>query len=110
MEKKKKQKPFKTIKFGGKYSDFKSFYDENKEEIYINIIEIYKGFKNTNLKVLDLHVSAEIDGFAWRTDFKFHRNHLITLKKDIMPFFEENENYEICNDILNLHKELTNQK
>jgi hypothetical protein len=106
----KTKKAYRDVKFDGKYNDFKTFYDENQEEIYRNIVEIYKGFINNKRKILDLQISAEIDGFSWRTNFKFHKNDLSPLKKDALTFFENIEDYEICHDIINLHKELTTKK
>lgn len=106
----KKKKPFRECVFKGKYANFQSFYDENKEEIYRNIIEVYRGFTTTRRKILELHVSATIDGFEWDTDFNFYRYDLLPLKKDIMPFFEDIEDYEACSEIIALHKDLTSKK
>ncbi len=106
----KKKKAFKEVSFREEYPDFKSFYDTNKEEIYRNIIEVFRGFTSSRRKILELHVSATIDGFEWKTDFNFHRYDLQPLKKDIMPFFEDIEDYEACSDIINIHKQLTSKK
>ena len=101
------KKPYKELIINGLYRDWKDFYDPNKEEIYKSIIEIFEQFKNTRKKSLFLKISAKFKNADWNTEFEFHRNETIVLKRDILPFFEENEDYEMCGQILNLHKELT---
>ena len=91
----------------GIYKDCKSFYEPNKEEIYKSIIEIFEEFKNTRKKSLVLRLSAKFKNADWNTEFEFHRSETFVLKRDILPYFEENEDYEICSQVLNLHKELT---
>jgi hypothetical protein len=54
-----------------------------------------------------LRLSAKFKNADWNTEFEFHRSETIVLKRDILPYFEENEDYEICSQVLNLHKELT---
>jgi len=101
------KKPHKELIINGLYRDWKDFYDPNKEEIYKSIIEIFEEFKKTRKKSLVLKISAKFKNTDWNTEFEFHRNETIVLKRDILPFFEENEDYEMCGQILNLHKELT---
>lgn len=93
--------------FENQYEDFKDFYDENKEIIYKSILEVFKGFTKSKKKSLTLHLSAKIKDLDWDTEFKFSRNETIVLKRDLMPYFEEIEDYETCNDIKNLYKEIT---
>ena len=68
---------------------------------------IFEEFKNSRKKSLVLKLSAKFKNTDWNTEFEFHRNETIVLKRDILPFFEENEDYEMCGQVLNLHKELT---
>jgi hypothetical protein len=104
---KKNKKPFKELNIKGLYNDWKDFYTPNKEEIYKSIIEIFEEFKNTRKKSLILKISAKFKNVDWNTEFEFHRSETIVLKRDILPYFEENEDYEMCSQVLNLHKELT---
>jgi hypothetical protein len=98
---------FKELKITGKYQDFKDFYDENKGTIYKSIIEIYTEFKKSKKQKLTLNISAEIKGLEWDTEFNFDRSETFVLKRDVLPYFEEIEDYETCKEILNLHNELT---
>lgn len=93
--------------FNEHYEDFKDFYDENKEKIYKSILEVFKGFTKSKKKFLTLHLSAKIKDLDWDTEFKFSRNETIVLKRDLMPYFEEVEDYETCNEIKNLYKEMS---
>jgi hypothetical protein len=52
-------------------------------------------------------MSAKFKDADWNTEFEFHRSETIVLKRDILPYFEENEDYETCSKVVNLHKELT---
>jgi hypothetical protein len=106
-EKPTKNVPFKELKIRGRYGDFKDFYDTNKEVIYKSIIDIFKEFKQTKKKTLSLNISAKIKGLEWDTQFDFDRSETIVLKRDVMPYFEEIEDYETCIEIKNLHEELT---
>jgi hypothetical protein len=108
MPTKKVMKPFKELVIKGKYKEFGDFYDENKGLIYKSIVEVFHEFKNTKKTNLTLNVSAKIRDLDWDTDFNFNRNETIILKRDVMPFFEEIEDYETCSEILDLHKDLTN--
>lgn len=99
---------FKELFIKEKYEDFTDFYDENKEVIYKSIIELFSEFKTTRKKTLTLFISAYIKGLEWDTEFNFSRDETIVLKRDVMPYFEEIEDYEMCGKIINLHKELTN--
>lgn len=98
---------FKELKYEKNYESFGDFYDTNKREIYKSIIELFGEFKKTRKRILTLKISAKITGLDWDTDFNFRKEELIVLQRDIMPFFEDTEDYETCSEILNLHKELT---
>jgi hypothetical protein len=43
----------------------------------------------------------------WDTEFNFSRQESVVLSRDILPYFEQNEDYEVCAEILKLKKELT---
>jgi hypothetical protein len=103
----KNTEPFKSLELKGKYNDFTDFYDENKRIIYESIFDVFKEFRNTKKKKLTLFVSAKIRGLEWDTEFNFHKEESVVLKRDLMPYFEEIEDYETCNEINNLYKELT---
>jgi replicative DNA helicase len=108
MEKSSRKKtPFKSIKIKGDYLGWKDFYEPNKEIIYKSIIEIFEEFKTTRKKSLTLNLSAKLKNELWDTDIEFKKDDTLVLKRDILPFFEEIEDYEICSKVINLHKELT---
>lgn len=105
--KKPKQNYFKELFLEGRYKDFNDFYDENKLVIYKSIIDIFLEFKKTRKKTLTLNISAKIKGLDWDTEFTFNRDETIVLKRDVLPYFEDIEDYESCSEILNLYKDLT---
>lgn len=103
--------PFRKMYIKGKYEDFTDFYAINKRPIYENIIEVFKGFTGDSKKrVLTLYIQAIIQGLEWDTEFKFNKSDTIVLLRDVIPYFEEIEEYEICEDVKKLHEELTSKK
>lgn len=99
---------FRELVFKKTYKSFSDFYDKHKTEIYKSIIELFSEFKNQKNKVLTLKISAKIDGLEWDTEFNFTKDESIVLKRDLMPYFEETEDYETCSEIIKLDYELTN--
>jgi hypothetical protein len=102
-----KSKPHKELIINGKYPEFGDFYDENKELIYKSIVDVFDGFKTSRKKVLNLYIWSRIQGLEWDTEFNFTRKDTIVLTRDILPYFENIEDYEMCDKILKLYKELT---
>lgn len=101
-----KLKYFKILTINGTYEDFTDFYDDNKGEIYKTIIEIFHEFKNTRKKSLTMYVCAKIKNLEWDTEFNFKRTDLIVLKRDVMTYFEQIEDYDTCCEVRDLHKSL----
>jgi len=103
----KKREPFITLTIEGNYKDFKDFYDNNKEVIYRGIVETFEGMKTDRRKKLTLLVLGKICDFEWDTEFHFSKTDTKTLLRDVMPFFEQIEDYETCFEIKKLHDCLT---
>jgi hypothetical protein len=101
------KKPHKELIFKGIYKDYDSFYDDNKPIIYKTIFDLFKGFKDKRKKTLILYLSAKIKDVEWETTFTFHRDELIILTRDIMPFFEAIEEFELCGEINSFCKDFT---
>jgi hypothetical protein len=89
------------------YKDFRDFYDENKILIYKSIIDIFEKFKTTKRKKLKLTVKAIIHDLEWDTEFCYTKNESEVLIRDLIPYFEEIEDFETCARIRDLNKELS---
>lgn len=96
----------KKLKLKGEYSEFHDFYSVNKIVIYKNIVNLFQKFKDNTKQELVLQVCANIKGVDWDTELRFKREELNVLMKDVMPYFEEVEDYETCSDIKTLYGEL----
>lgn len=96
----------KKLKLKGEYLEFHDFYSVNKIVIYKNIVTLFQKFKDSTKHELVLKLSANIKGVEWDTELRFKREELNVLMKDVMPYFEEVEDYETCMDIKTLYKEL----
>jgi len=102
-----KTKIFKDLIFKKKYKSYGQFHSENREKIYKTIIELFKEFSLVKNKTLSMTISADIENIEWNTELCFNRGESYILKKDVMPYFEEIEDYETCSEIINLSKSLT---
>jgi hypothetical protein len=96
----------KRLSIKGKYNDFSDFYDVNKVVIYKNILNLFSQFKKKEKNELVLTISAKIKGLDWETDLNFKRKEMNVLVRDIMPYFEQIEDYETCDKICKLYKTL----
>lgn len=104
------KKPIKSLIIDADYPNFHDFYAENKIHVYHAIIEVFKSFLGTKKKNLSLRIDAKIKGVDWNSDFNFNIQYdVIVLMRDIMPFFIENEMYEVCADIRNIYIQLTSK-
>lgn len=102
--------PYKKMYIKGKYEDFTDFYTINKKPIYENIMEVFQGFKGNKKRVLTLYIQAIIQGLEWDTELKFNRNDTLVLTRDVLPFFEQIEDYEKCSEVKKIYEELTLSK
>lgn len=97
---------FRELKYPKPYDSFDEFYIENKADIYKAIIDVFDEFRTSDKKVITVSLSANITGINWDTDFSFTKDQYFVMKRDILPYFEENEDYEMCSRIIKLDKEL----
>lgn len=103
-----KTKIFRELKFTKRYKSYSDFHGDNREIIYKTIIDLFKEFKVVRNKTLSFLISANIENIEWKTELSFNRGELFLLKKDVMPYFEEIEDYETCSEIISITKNLTN--
>ncbi len=88
------------------YKDFGEFYKSNKELIYKTIVNLFNSLKRKDKENVVLILSAKINKLQWETELKFSRKESIVLVRDILPFFEENEDYEFCAEISSLYTKI----
>lgn len=103
-------KNFKEIIFNETYESFKDFYSNNNEIIYQGIIELFQEFINTKKKNLTLFVRGQINEIVWDTEFNFTREESYILTRDLLPYFENIEDFETCLLIKNTFESLNNKK
>jgi hypothetical protein len=96
----------KKLSLKGDYKGFNEFYGEHKETIYRAIINLFKSFKRKDKMKVVLILSAKINGLQWETELKFSRKESFVLTRDILPFFEDGEDYETCGEITNLYQKI----
>jgi len=99
-------KTFLTIDANKSYSDFQTFYQENKDTIYKGIISLYEQFgrtKNQNLKIV---VKSIIVDYKWDANLIFEKSDTKALMTFILPYYENNEEFETCAHIMKIYKKL----
>ena len=103
-------KNFQEIIFNETYESFKDFYSNNNEIIYQGIIELFQEFINTKKKKLTLFVRGQINEIVWDTEFNFTREESYILTRDLLPYFENIEDFETCLLIKKTFESLNNKK
>lgn len=79
------------------------FMEENKPYIMMGVLESFKRLKDPENK----EVVLRIVGNQRQDDFIFSRNDAdAVLKKDLIPYFIEKEEYELCKEVNDLYNEL----
>ena len=102
-----RNKIFKELIFKKRFKSYQQFHSENRGKIYRTIIDLFKEFEKINNKNLSISISANIESIEWTTELTFNRSEYHLLKKDVMPYFEESEDYETCSEIIKIGKNLT---
>jgi hypothetical protein len=97
----------KELIFNENYDGFNHFYDTNKNMIYKSLLELFEKLRDENQDLLTLSIHAIIENIEWKTDMKFYRSNQKILTNEMISYFEEIEDYESCQKIINLYKELT---
>jgi hypothetical protein len=98
----------------GKYKNFEDFLEKNKDLIYGGVIDSFKELLGTRKRKIKYTVNATVkldnnEIVEWKTEFLLLKNEPDILVDHIMEYYEGNEDYEKCSEILNLYKELTNK-
>ena len=105
---------FKTVRIKGSYDGFNEFYRKNREIILEGIIDVFNEFKKTDKKkltfLIKVNLSIEDGETLWDSEFTFTRKDYPVLVKEVIPFYEEKENYEKCLEIMNLYNDFTKGK
>jgi hypothetical protein len=105
---------FKTVRIKGSYEGFNEFYRKNQEIILEGIIDVFNEFKKTDKKkltfLIKVNLSIEDGETLWDSEFTFTRKDYPVLVKEVIPFYEEKENYEKCLEIMNLYNDFTKGK
>lgn len=99
----------------GKYKSFEDFLDKNKPLIYNGVVDSFRQLLTTKKKEIKFIVNASLlisknEIMNWKTEFYLSKKEPDILLEHIMPFFEDNEDYEKCSEILDLYKSFTKNK
>ena len=105
-----KKKAFITVEIQKQqYKNFKHLYDTNKEDIYRGVVQIYEELKSSRKRSLMLLVTTDVGPLSWDTEFIFKKEEYEILVDQILPYYEEIEDYETCAKIKKLHESFENK-
>ncbi len=102
-----KKNYYKILESKEKFDDFTDFYDKNIPEILKTIIDVFNEFLKTKKQKLSILVVGNIQGLEWDTEFHFTRKDTIVLKRDVLSYFEEIEDYDTCCVVRDLYQKFT---
>jgi len=88
------------------YPNYPTFYNAEKKQIYLGYVEMFKKLARSIDKDKQLTVIYHIEEQSFTTNLVVNRNKIGVLKSNILPFFEQLEEYEICSDIVELYDSL----
>jgi hypothetical protein len=94
------------LRFYTDYDSYLEFAEDTRFDIYNSIYDIFTRLLVENKPELKMIVAAKVDGEDWTTNFTFTKNDTIVIKRDLLPFFENLEDYEMCDNIKKLYKDL----
>lgn len=86
------------------YSTFQDFYKNEKPKIYKKIAEIFEDSLRQDNEV-KLLVLAKVNGIIFDTTFTISKNSRSLLTDNVIPYFEQTEEYEICGRLLKILSE-----
>jgi len=93
-----------TIEFTEEYKDFPTFVSKTTDPIYRAIIDGFNDVRETGK--MNLTVKANVDKTQFKTLFEYTKADAYILKDVINPYFEQKEDYEICEVIMQIYSEL----
>jgi len=86
------------------YSDFQTFYKNEKRTVYLGYIDAFEMLNNLKCELIPITVRYLIEEQEFTTHLKAERSNQNRLIENILPFFEQLEEYETCSKIVKLHK------
>lgn len=92
--------------FEKEYSNYKEFYQNNKTEIYTEIIKLFYLMKNDIENEYTISICWNVNDFEINTDIKYNKLSIDQLNYLILPHFEKIEEYERCSEIKKLYNDL----
>ena len=97
----------------GKYNGYNDFFEKNKTKIYGGILECFELLSMSKRKTIKYLVSAStvselVGSIDFTTEFLFRKNDSEILTDFVLDHFENIEDYESCQKIINIQKALTN--
>lgn len=98
-----------TLEIQTAYEDFGSFMDETRDPVYRTIFSAFKELMEKKTPTVTVTVRAHVDNMDVESVLEFSKENSNMLTEIILPYFESVEEYEMCSEVLKIHKKLIRQ-
>ena len=93
-----------TITFKNKFNDYGTFMEASRDPIYRTILSAFKELKEK--EKVAVSITANVDSTEFESEIEFTKLNLDILRDVVNPYFEEIEDYETCNKVIQLLSDL----
>jgi len=102
-----KEETTEVLKFPKIYETYFEFAEDTREDIYTSIYRLMHILNDSTISEVKLFISAKVEGINWDTDFTIKKEDSILITRDLIPYFEKRENYEMCVKLKELYQKLS---
>lgn len=100
------QEKIEQLKFNNDYDSFVEFLEDTRFEIYNSVFKMFSKLYTEKLEVVKMVVIGKINGKDFDTDFIYTKKQSSVITDELLPFYEKREDYEMCQNIKTLYKNL----
>lgn len=98
-----------VINIEGDHPNFNVFYHNNRFLIFGKLLNGYRELSNDLENTIKVKFNATIDGLNFNSVFVIDKNDddiIERLNTVYIPFYEQYEEYEVCNEIREIYKKI----
>lgn len=97
------------VNIEGNYPNFDVFYHNNRFLIFEKLINGYRDLSNNLENIIKVNFKCTINNVNFNSTFVVDKNNdeiIERLNNVYIPFYEQNEQYEVCDEIRKIYKKI----
>lgn len=98
--------PTVKLRITGVYPDFATYYSSSKITVYKKILEVFRNMSTSEDTRTRLTVVGNVNYVEFDSNFFFEKSKPEILIDVINPFFELMEDYETCNEVIEVYNSI----